>query len=211
MVRADVNCRVSGAAWSGVEIHPEFVFAEKVSKFPGEKLVYLVLAPLNFKAFALIRPLPHAFGLRRYPMGASRFATQRHAQFVCTARHAVIAGLRLAGVSNVIAMTAKEVASARELLLNATSTNATVHDAGAHKKATFVAEVARRVGEPGLLFDVFPFATIQADAVIREKAVVFGAVANAGGFPAPRDHTQFPTLSRSRHPSQPRWFTSSDR
>ena len=79
-------------AYTSIEESLEFVLAQKLAESADEKSVRLVFAPLNFKAFALIRPLPHALGFRRYPVGASRFATQFHAQFVGTAQHMVIVG-----------------------------------------------------------------------------------------------------------------------
>ena len=80
-------------AYTSIEESLEFVLAQKLAESADEKSVRLVFAPLNFKAFALIRPLPHALWLGRYPVRSAGFAAQRGAYLVGAAQHAVIARL----------------------------------------------------------------------------------------------------------------------
>lgn len=85
-----------------------FLPAENVGKFAEKQLVCLALAPLNFKAFAVVGTLPHAFRSERYSMRRARLSAQLPPQLVCTAQHPVIANLRVACVGNPIAMAAKK-------------------------------------------------------------------------------------------------------
>jgi hypothetical protein len=64
---------------------------EKVAKLLEKQSICLVLAPLNFKAFALIRPVPHALGFWRYPICRASFTAQRSSKLVRAAQHSVMA------------------------------------------------------------------------------------------------------------------------
>lgn len=78
LFHADNDNTVAGSQFHDlIEKYLPFVFTKKMCKRCYEMAVRLILAPVNFKPFALISPLPHAFRLWRYPVGRATLAAQR--------------------------------------------------------------------------------------------------------------------------------------
>lgn len=125
----------------------------------------MVLAPINLEPLAVVGSLPHAFGFERNHMSRATFTAQCYAQFVGAAQHAVVTGLRLAGIGNVVAMATKEVATPKEQLSNAASAMATVYNAGAEEIGAQASVVTLCVRDVDVLCYRFPIAAMLAHHV----------------------------------------------
>ena len=75
---------------------------------------------------------------------------------MCTVKHAVTAGLRLAGLGDVVARAAKEVLALLEQLANAASAVLNVHDTGAEEVGALASVVAVCVRDANRVLDLSP-------------------------------------------------------